>query len=416
MSRSQVEAYLEKVFGWSGLVAGLPEGRQHPQHSCQKVFDAVFWGALGRIASVHQLEYECRAGRLRHRIGPISEDTFRYALERLPAAAVWELGCAVARQLKRNGVLRTEATRGLVVAAVDGIEVARSYVRCCDACLERTVERVIDGVRQPAVQYYHRLVAVVVINTPFPIPLGIRFQAPGEGELTCAQRLLEDLVMRLGRRFVDVLVGDALYLAAPFVAALEALGLDWVITVKDNQPELAAEVERLTAGPPQSEPGEVVAHWHCPDVYWTTAARSVRIVKAVRRAQTHRLRVQRDGERRVIRKEAVWEQHTNVYASNLALVTASPELLEELGRRRWRIDTEVFQTLTTECHLKHPAVHQHHHRALVVLTMIRVLAYTLLLVFFHRQVRTHGHSRAPSLCQVASAVLHTLARSLDDSS
>ena len=55
---------------------------------------------------------------------------------------------------------------------------------------------------------------------------------------------------------------------------------------------------------------------------------------------------------------------------------------------RWRIDTEVFQTITTDCHLKHPAVHRT--TALVVLTMIRFLAYTLSLVFYHRQVRSHA--------------------------
>src|ERR1019366_1871468 len=48
--------------------------------------------------------------------------------------------------------------------------------------------------------------------------------------------------------------------------------------------------------------------------------------------------------------------------------------IHQLGRSRWRIDTELFQTLTTDCHLKHPAVHQSN--ALVLLTMIRLLAYT----------------------------------------
>jgi hypothetical protein len=419
MGRPHVEAYLTKAFDFPALVAHLPEGRQHPQHSCQKIFEAVFWGAVARIASFHQLEYECQAGRLRHHIGPISEDTFRYALERLAPEAVVALGCAVARQVKRNGVLRTAATRGMVVAAVDGIEICRSFVRCCDLCLERTVERVVGGVRQTVVQYYHRIVAVVVVSTPFPIPLGIRFQAPGEGEVRCALALLQDLVGRLGRRFVDVLVGDALYLSAPFVEAIEALGLDWVFTVKDNQPELLAEVERCTRTLPQAQtsgPGEAVDLWHVPEVYWATADRSVRIVTTVRRTETTRLRVERDGAHRRTRKATVWEESTNVYASNLGPLMAAPQLLEAMGRSRWRIDTEVFKTLTTEYHLKHPAVHQQHDRALVVLTMIRVLAYTLMLVFFHRQVLSHCRRRPPSLCQTTERIVQELARPLDDSS
>ncbi len=419
MGRPQIEAYLEKVFNFSALGARLPEGRQHPQHSCQKVFEAVFWGAVGRIASFHQLEYECRAGRLRHRIGPLSEDTCRYALERLAPDAVFALGCAVARQLKRNGVLRTAATQGLVVAAVDGIEICSSCVRCCEACLERTVERVVDGVRREERQYYHRIVAVVVVSTSFPIPLGIRFQAPGEAEVTCALALVRELVARLGRRFVDVLVGDALYLRVPWVQAIDALGLDWVFTVKGNQPELVAEVERCTSGLPQAQtsgPGEAVDLWHVPALYWATADRSVRIVKTVRREAKRRLRIERDGAHRRTCKEPVWEQSTNVYASSLGLLMASPELIEDVGRRRWRIDTEVFKTLTTDCQLKHPAVHQRHDQALVVLTMIRVLAYTLLLVFFHRQVLSHRRHRPPSLCQLAGDIIQALAPHLDDDS
>jgi hypothetical protein len=418
VGRHQVEAYFEKVFDFSALVAQLPEGRQHPQHSCQKVFEAVFWGAVGGIASFHQLEYACQAGQLRHRIGPVSEDTIRYALQRLSPEAVWGLGCEVAQRLKRNGVLRTDATRALIVAAVDGIEICSSCVRCCEACLERTVERVVEGVRQTVVQYYHRIVAVGVVSTPFPIVLGIRFQAPGEGEASCALALIRDLVARLGRRFMDVLVGDALYLSKPWVEAIEALGLDWVCTVKDNQPDLVAEVERCTSGLPPvqtSGPGEAVARWHLPEVYWAAADRSVRIVKTVRREENTRLRIEREGAHRVTRKAAGWEESTNVYASSVGPLTASPELLEALGRSRWRIDTEVFQTLTRACYLKHPAVHQQHDQALVVLTMIRGLAYTLLLVFFHRQVLSHRPHRPPSLCQVAGHIVQEFAR-YDDSS
>ena len=418
MGRHEIEAYVDKLFDWSALVARLPEGRVRPQHSCAKVFSAVFWGAMGRVRSFHQLEYECRAGGLRHRIGPLSEDTLRYTLERLAPEAVLALGCEVARRLKRNGVLRTEATHGLIVAAVDGIEICQSFVRCCERCLERPVERMVDGVKQTAVQYYHRMVAVVVVSTPFPIPLGIRFQAPGEGEVPCAVALLQALVGQLGRRFVDVVVGDALYLGTPCIDALEALGLDWVCTVKDNQPDLVVEVERrLTEVAPQETVTPTVATqcWHVSDVQWVAGDRTVRVVKEVRREAQRRVQVQREGGRRTCAKTLVWDESTNIYASRLNELACSPAALVEMGRRRWRIDTEVFKTLTTECQLKHPAVHQQHDQALVVLTMIRVLAYALLLVFFHRQVVSHARRQAPSFCQVARHVIPRFGQMYADS-
>jgi len=63
---------------------------------------------------------------------------------------------------------------------------------------------------------------------------------------------------------------------------------------------------------------------------------------------------------------AVAQSSTNFYATNFELGSISSLFIHQLSRIRWRIDTEVFPTLTTDCHLKPPAVHQT--TALVVLT------------------------------------------------
>ena len=160
MSRHRFEAYLDKVFGFSALVTALPEGRQFPQHPWKKVFDAVFLGAAMQIPSLLQIEAECRQGALAKRIGPISDDTIGYALERQSPEPVFALSCEIARRLKRNGVLRSDWSRGLVVAAVDGIEICSSFVRCCDACMEREVQHKVNGEMRTDIQYYHRIVVV----------------------------------------------------------------------------------------------------------------------------------------------------------------------------------------------------------------------------------------------------------------
>jgi len=162
LSRHRLETYLDKVFGFSWLVSALPEGRQFPQHSWKKVFDAVFLSAAMQIPSFLQVEAACRDGALAKRIGPISDDTLGYALQRQAPEPVFSLGCQIALRLKRNGVLRSDWSRGLVVAAVDGIEICSSFARCCDECMERKVEHKVGGQLQTDVQYYHRIVAVVV--------------------------------------------------------------------------------------------------------------------------------------------------------------------------------------------------------------------------------------------------------------
>jgi hypothetical protein len=400
--RHRFETWLDKVFAFSQLVSALPEGRQFPQHPWKKVFDAVFLGTAMQLSSLLQIEAACRGGVLAKRIGSVSDDTFGYALERQSPEPVFALGCEIARRLKRNGVLRSDWSRGLVVAAVDGIEICSSFARCCDACMEREVQHKVRGEMRTDIQYYHRIVAVVVVSSSIAVPLGIRFQKNGEGEVACALALLKDLTGQLGPRYLDLLVGDALYLQAPFVKEIEALGLDWAFTLKENQPDLLREAGRLTqAGPGgvSSEPGRELRWWHLPEIDWPVADRLVRVVKTVRREEQRRVTVTQEGNRRIKSKTDLTRDSTNFYATNFHLGSIPPLFIDQLGRSRWRIDAEVFQTITTDCHLKRPSVHQS--TALVVLTMIRVLAYTLSLVFYQRQVRSHARHKWETFRTVA---------------
>src|SRR2546421_1408041 len=146
-----------------------------------------------RIPSLLQIEAECCQGALAKRIGPISDDTIGYALQRQSPEPVFALSCEIARRLKRNGVLRSDWSRGLVVAAVDGIEICSSFVRFCDDCMERKVTHLVEGELREEIQYYHRLCAVTVVSSAFPIPLGLRFQKPGENEVACSLDLLREL-------------------------------------------------------------------------------------------------------------------------------------------------------------------------------------------------------------------------------
>ncbi len=397
MSRRRFEAYLNKVFDFFRLAQALAEGRRHARHPWLKVFTALFFGPAAQLSSLLALEAECRRGSLAKRVGPISNNTFAYAIERQDPQELLALACLVARRIKRNRMLASSWSRGFVVAAVDGIEICRSYARCCPGCLERRVERSRQASTERCIQYDHRIVVVVVVSGPFPVPLGLRFQRPGETEVACALALLQDLTRRLGRRHFDILVADAAYLQRPFIEGIERLGLRWVINLKDNQPELAAAAERMTQGPPQTsscQPGGQLHYWYLPELYWPAADRTVGILKTVRRLQRQRIRIRHKGAPTRQQRETVEETATNYYATNLQLGLIPPLFLHQLGRSRWRIETEVFQTLTADCHLKKPSVHQS--RALVVLTMIRLLAYTLTLLYYHRQVLSHRGRQAPT--------------------
>lgn len=410
MSRHQFEAYLDKVFDFPHQVGALPEGRRSPSHPWKKVFEAVFFSAACQFPSVHQIEAECCHGTLAKRIGPLSEDTIGYALKRQDPKPVFALGCQVARRLKRNAVLHSSWSRGRIVAAADGIEICSSFVRCCDQCMERKVSHKVAGEIREDIQYYHRIVAVMVVSAAFPIPLGIRFQKDGETEVSCTLALLHDLKDELGCRFFDLLVADALYLQKPFVEDLEKIGWEWVINLKENQPELMAEADRVTARPPdyqQADESQQLQLWHAPEVFWPVADRSIGIVKTERTLHKKRLPLRpSSAPTKPEGKEACDETGLNYYATNVELGSVPPLFIHQLGRSRWIIDTEAFQTLTTDGHLKQPSVHQNRSQALVNLIMIRVLAYTLSIVFYYRQVRSHFRKPSLGFCDLAKQIAY----------
>src|SRR5260370_21554379 len=290
-----------------------------------------------QIPSLLQIEAECRHGALAKRIGPVSDDTLGYSLQRQAPEPVFALSCEIARRLKRNGVLRSDWSRGLVVAAVDGVEICSSFVRRCAACMEREVQDKVNGEMQTEIQYYHyhRIVVVAVVSTPFPIPLGLRFQKDGEGEVAGALALLQDLDRQLGRRFLDVLVGDALYLQSPFVKEVERLGLVWAFTLKENQPDLLREAERFTQESPtgvHSEPDREIRYWHLPEVDWPVADRLVRVVKTVRIEHLRRVTVSEKDGHRIKSKVSVTQDMTNYYATNFELGSVSPLFIHEFSR------------------------------------------------------------------------------------
>jgi hypothetical protein len=224
--------------------------------------------------------------------------------------------------------------------------------------MERTVHHVVDGELREQIQYYRRISVVTVVSSAFPIPLRIRFQENGESEVACSLVLLKELLEPLGRRFLDLLVADALYLQAPFIAAAEALGLHWVINLKENQPELLVEARRILPDEGSADPQQLQL-WHAPEVYWPVSDRTVGVVKTLRRSENHRQRVGRDERgRKHAEKETVIETSANFYASNLELGSIPAVFIQQLGRSRWIIDSEVFQTMTSEGHLKKPSVHQ----------------------------------------------------------
>jgi hypothetical protein len=168
------------------------------------------------------------------------------------------------------------------------------------------------------------------------LDFGLAKAGQGPQAEACATiSLTQDLVDRLGRRLVDLLVGDALYLQAPFVQAVEGLGMDWVFNLKANQPELLEESKRWTAGPPagiQVGVDRELRWWHLPEVDWPVADRLVRVVKTERVEQKRQGTVSQEGAHRKKGKIPVTQESASL--SNRSRPPGPPGRIWRAGKRR----------------------------------------------------------------------------------
>ena len=167
-----VAGYLNKVFGFRRLAAGLYDALTDPDFSPQSVFLTVFHGFFFRLRSFQQLEADLSQPAFQHWIGApraLSDDVLRYSLCGFDLAALQQMLVQVNRTLKRNKAFDEGRVQGRIVAALDGIEAVSSYSRHCDSCLQWHVtftDR--QGHSEERIQYYHCAVGCQIIMRDTP--------------------------------------------------------------------------------------------------------------------------------------------------------------------------------------------------------------------------------------------------------
>ena len=402
-SLRRLDAYLEKVFDWSRQLERLEDGRQAPRVPLAQVFEGVFWGTVLQQQSLHSIEAECREGLLRRRVGPLSESTVGYALERMDLESLRALSIGVARRLKRNAVLHWETAGGQLAMAIDGIELFQSESRCCADCLQRHKQR--EG--QPVVEFHHWVVVASLVGFGFRFVVDLEGLQPGENEVGAGERLLRRMVGELGWRFFQIVTVDALYTVPSFVQAVRELGLELVAPLKANQPDLLEQAQRRLQGPPDTVlegPGSKRQQiWEEPRLWWDSGRRSVRVLRVVSEREVSE-RIAGHKQSRTIRSEAF-------YLSTCPRPRTHAHSIVRLAAARWELETSTFAHLSSEYGLKHAQVHSGKPRAFVAQLMIRLLAAALFMIFVCRQVWSHCRRHKPSLKLIVQRCYWNLAQS-----
>lgn len=371
-------SYIHKVFLFGDLLAGLQDNRSEPEIIIDDVVKGLIYGSAFRIKAVSEIERECDCGSLKKRVGFISDDSFGYALNALDISSLragWDI---MTKKMKRNGMIRNSPFKDWIVGVFDGIETLNSYSRCCENCCEREVSFKDGSVKT---QYYHRVVVLSLIGYRFPIPIGLEMMKKEEGEVECALRLLKRVTENLGVRFIDMVIGDALYCTPRYFETCQQLGVEAGAVLKSNQAELLREAElwKNKSKPAfiQNRVKEKLKLWDLKNILWLTADKDVRVIWAERNSLKT--------EQRAKEKHKQWEQKRNVFAFSIGATEQLDEkTLFRIGRRRWDIDASLFMDMTVNSSLKHPTLH--FDNAYENLLTIRLISFFLGMFFFHRHI------------------------------
>jgi len=229
-------------------------------------------------------------------------------------------------------------------------------------------------------------VVLAVVGKDYCIPIGLEMLNIGEGEVDCALRLLKRVIKTLGKRYLDIVIADAMYCTPHFFEECERLGVIPGAVLKANQENLLNTAERqreqnAPTGTVTDKKDEVKAKvWDMPDVSWDTADKDVRVIWA-------ELETSRPSGDEKEKKDAPGnseEAKKRVFVFSDKLNHLPYRIMYEIGVHRWDIDAGLFMDLTKHCYLKHKSLH--FSRAYENMLILRMIAYFLFMHYHYKHI------------------------------
>jgi len=280
----------------------------------------------------------------------------------------------IAHQLGRSKVFGQEGP--LRFAALDGHEVFSKSVPVLSASSERKIK--IHG--EEVIEYYYRGVVCHLVGFEIAVPLDVELIRPGEGEITAAKRLSERVLRRYGR-FIDEVIGDALYFEAPFFNFCIDHGKHVIAVIKGDQRALLQDAQGLFGQMKPAlwdEPRRLTQFW---DVEGFRSAEGIKVPLRVLHAYETITKRGRIGKEWI---ETV-EDHHWWWATTFPLSQLSSYQLWKVSHRRWDVENDLFDTLSTHWALDH--CFNHDPIAIVNFILTLFIAFVLLQSFYLRNLK-----------------------------
>ncbi len=355
------------------------DGRQLPRIPAGSLLWALLILKILRTASLHGTEMLVRWASASLGVEAVfGDDALAYFLERLAPEPTRRALLDLLRRAKRNKVFERIVRIGI---ALDGTGAGRTAQQRCSLC------HAYRNAKGEVLAHGHQFVLASVVGAGIVLPFDVQPVAPGENEVTAAKRLLQRSVEGLGRRFADYLVLDSLYAGAPFLALAQELGLEVIVGLKSNLPDLLENALARFQGQAPSHSfdyqGERVELWDADDVEasHTLPWPSVRVLRY-----------------RQYRKEGkVIEAYCYTTFSPRAVGSRA---LFYMRKSRWEIENQGFNDAKNRYGLQH--IPHHEPNSILLHTLLTCLALCIERLYRLRHLHRGNHAppSAIELCRL----------------
>lgn len=375
---AQFLGYVTKVFGFGRMVRSVRSRRPYPTIPTRCLLLSLCLGVVIRTGSYLDLSKQTKRRRWQHLIHwrkRISDDAFDYVSERFFVEDLRQSLAEVNKTLKANKALESCRINGLLFLSLDANEHFHSRSRCCPCCCQRDVQETnAQGRKQTVIEYYHRYVFAQINGPKLNVLLDLEAIRPGEGEAEAALRLLGRIRRAYGVRFFDALTIDSWYVQGPFLKAVDKLGWQWEVVLKQERMEVFQEARALSDGQTNTlefedkARGRQVKLWEVKDLNFS-------------KTYGHKVRVVHSEERWVEKKIVGGEKTQQPQTSNWWWMVSEGlqgypcKVIYEGGHRRWGIENKAFNELTQFYHLEH--CYHHEPVAMLAQMLILILGFVL---------------------------------------
>jgi hypothetical protein len=383
-SPERLKRFAFQSYGLASYFRHPGDGRVRPRIPAQDLLWSLVVGEILRESSFHGVEALVRSPA-RPQLGVtrrFGDDALAYFTERLTLPTTRMVLASILRRAKRKKVFLRGRRIGL---ALDGTGAARCSRSRCSFC------HAVYSAEHRVIGYGHHFSMISVVGTGLSLPFDIEPYAEGGSECAASHELLKRAAKSLGPRFADYAVADGLYAKAPFLHALDEMGLHAVVRLKGNLPELYAQAQARYAQIPPSmtmeEGGDHIELWDADDFDPWDALRwpTVRVLR-YRQHKANGTTI-----------EAYW------------LTDYSPQQVGSRGlfhmaKSRWEIENQGFNEAKTYHAMEH--IRHHHENALIVGWLLTLLALTLERLYRLRYLHRGGHPPLSAIALVRILRLH----------